>query len=228
LNGLNEEKLREITELTQKKIQKLFEKYPCINFTSTTEKNSAKIKGMVFNEQYLQELGYSLESFATTILQEGFPRLMPIDTACCAKILIDNYYTLGSEGAETPEIVSDIIIKNGYMRKIRYKMYYFPSYRNRAYDVSAVLVITGKERTVTMEEREEKCEMNKRFLKKIIRKEKEINKFMHKFYDRTLNLPYTSVHKVCRIRDLDVKDEEEESLIQEENGLLRKEMESRN
>ena len=107
-------------------------------------------------------------------------------------------------------------------------MYYFPSYRNRAYDVSAVLVITGKERTVTMEEREEKCEMNKRFLKKIIRKEKEINKFMHKFYDRTLNLPYTSVHKVCRIRDLDVKDEEEESLIQEENGLLRKEMESRN
>jgi len=74
LNGLNEEKLREITELTQKKIQKLFEKYPCINFTSTTEKNSAKIKGMVFNEQYLQELGYSLESFATTILQEGFPR----------------------------------------------------------------------------------------------------------------------------------------------------------
>jgi len=40
---------------------------------------------------------------------------MPIDTACCAKILIDNYYTLGSEGAETPEIVSDIIIKNGYV-----------------------------------------------------------------------------------------------------------------
>jgi len=43
--------------------------------------------------------------------------MMPIDNACGLKIRLDNYYTLGREGAETPEIITDVVMKNGYVNK---------------------------------------------------------------------------------------------------------------
>jgi len=74
INGYNEEELLKITEDSQRKMTRFLQEYPCIIFTSTTEKNTARVRDMTFNEQYLNEIGYSLESFSTTILQEGIPR----------------------------------------------------------------------------------------------------------------------------------------------------------
>jgi len=33
-------------------------------------------------------------------------------------MLLENYDSLGKEGIETPEIISDLVIKNGYVSKI--------------------------------------------------------------------------------------------------------------
>ena len=41
--------------------------------------------------------------------------MVPLSNACGIKILLDNFYTLGKEGLETPETVSDLIMKNGYV-----------------------------------------------------------------------------------------------------------------
>jgi len=107
---------------------------------------------------------------------------------------------------------------------VRYKIIYLPSYRNRVYNVTAVIIILGGENTVTKEEKEEKSEWNKSFLKKIIKKENQINKFMKKYYNRTLILPYTSSHKVCKIKELDVvENEEEEEKVEKEQWMTKKE-----
>ena len=66
IDGLNEKELREMTERTEKKIARLLKEYPCIVFPCNQE--------ICFNEEYINEMGYSLETFTTTILQEGIPR----------------------------------------------------------------------------------------------------------------------------------------------------------
>jgi len=43
--------------------------------------------------------------------------MMPIDTACAAKILIEHYYDLGKQGYETPEMISELVVKGGYVKK---------------------------------------------------------------------------------------------------------------
>jgi len=211
MNGFNQKELMEITEKTERKLARYLKEYPCIYFTSVHEKYNSSCKETCFNEQYLHELGYTLETFSATVLQEGIPSMLPYDNICSTKLMLDNYYTLGKDGVETPEIISDLSMKNGYLKRVRYKVIFLPSYRNRVYHMTGIVVILGRENSFVIEDTEEKCEWNKTFLKKIIKKEKDINKFMKMYYDRTLILPHTSAHKVCKIRELNtVKCEEEE------------------
>ena len=98
-------------------------------------------------------------------------------------------------------------------------MIYFPTYRNRMYGVTGVIAISGRDNLSVKQDNEERSEMNELFLKKIIKKEKDINKFMKKFYDRTLVLPHTSAYKVCKIREIDpanIENEESEWISKKE------------
>jgi len=45
-------------------------------------------------------------------------RIMPYDTQCSAKILIDSFYSVGGIGCETPEVVTDLPMKNGFVREM--------------------------------------------------------------------------------------------------------------
>ena len=73
INGRSEKELMEITQETERKMAKLFKEYPCIYYTCTAGRNST-FKDMCFNEQYINEMGFSLESYASTVLREGPPR----------------------------------------------------------------------------------------------------------------------------------------------------------
>ena len=63
-----------MTEKTERKFEKLLKDYPCLYYTRSLDKNNPGVKEICFNERYLSEAGYSLESYATTVLQHGFPR----------------------------------------------------------------------------------------------------------------------------------------------------------
>jgi len=71
---LSEKEINEITEKTEKKLSRLLKEYPCIYFISCSGRNNQGMGEICFNEQYLNEIGFSVESFATTVLQEGVPR----------------------------------------------------------------------------------------------------------------------------------------------------------
>jgi len=59
---------------TNGKIHRLFQIHPCLMFVSSHSKEDSKLTQISFNETYVEELGYSLEGFASTILQEGLPQ----------------------------------------------------------------------------------------------------------------------------------------------------------
>ena len=92
--------------------------------------------------------------------------------------------------------------------------------------VSIVLVILGRDSTTMKRASEGMCEVNKNFLKKIIKKEKQMDKFTKKFYNVTLSLPYSNDHRICKIRELDIKQEEAEedqTVYKEEESIYKKE-----
>jgi len=207
--GYKEDEIACLTQESDRKIGAMFEKLPCLMFTSTVKKGESFIKRIDFNDRYINEIGYSVDSMATTLLQEGMPRIMPNDTACPAKLLVDGFYNAGGIGCETPEIISELPMKNGFTKKVRYKMYYMGAYRGDSYELHGLVVILGKEED-THKELATEYLLNKKFLKKMISKEKETNKFLNKYYSTSINLPYTSINKTCQIRELFVNKEETE------------------
>jgi len=43
-------------------------------FTASISKTKSGLKRVDFNDKYINEVGYSIDSMATTLLQEGMPR----------------------------------------------------------------------------------------------------------------------------------------------------------
>ncbi len=75
------------------------------------------------------------------------------------------------------------------------------SFREDSYELHGVVVILGREED-THKEMQTEYLLNKKFLKKMISKEKEANKFLNKYYNTSVNLPYTSINRTCQIREL--------------------------
>jgi len=95
---------------------------------------------------------------------------------------------------------------------VKYKTLFLPFYQDKVYKALGITLILGKENSISSitKEPEDSCEMNQKFLKKIIKKENQMNKFMEMFYNKTLYHNHANSHLVCKIRELDVEENEEE------------------
>jgi len=73
-NEQEESEHKRITEKSENKKNQILEFLPsfCLKFRSVG--SEIDVAELIFNEPYLQELGYSLDSFVTTVFQEGLPQ----------------------------------------------------------------------------------------------------------------------------------------------------------
>ena len=68
------EHLTELAHEAEIKVARLFSRYPCFMFTTSLTPTGSRMKEMTINEKYINEVGYSIDSLITTVLQEGMPR----------------------------------------------------------------------------------------------------------------------------------------------------------
>lgn len=76
-SGLSSDVLKsykEMSDKTAKMSQNLFKNYPCIEMKSQLKNGQIKLTEMLYSEKFVSELGYSLESFASTVFEEGLPK----------------------------------------------------------------------------------------------------------------------------------------------------------
>lgn len=64
----------QITEETEKKKNQLLEFFPCFYIKFRFESSHIHITEISLNELLLKELGYTLDTFVTTVFQEGLPQ----------------------------------------------------------------------------------------------------------------------------------------------------------
>jgi len=63
-----------VTAGTENKKKELFENFPsfCLKFRLRNHENI--LQEMLFSESFVSQLGYSADSFVTSVFQEGIPR----------------------------------------------------------------------------------------------------------------------------------------------------------
>lgn len=66
--------LREASEKADKTRVDLIKTYPYFELKSQFKNGRVQLTEMLFNEKFLTELGYSVETFSATMFQEGLPK----------------------------------------------------------------------------------------------------------------------------------------------------------
>lgn len=59
---------------SEDKTNEFFQRYPTINFKATLSDGHMHLSEIVFNDKYLEGLGYSIDTFAVTTLRDGMPQ----------------------------------------------------------------------------------------------------------------------------------------------------------
>ena len=214
LNGEEEERLKIVDFESRKKLQKFFKKYACINFKTKFKNNNMHVTEICLNDKYLNELGYSIDSFTLTVLREGVPHLVPVNNTHTVQALMENYHNVeNSSEYKTAEFNSSLTVKNGYSRRIKYKVYYLPTFEDGFIGYDCFVPITGKESpTYLSSENPSYCSLNKQFLDQMLTQEKESDGFLKKFYNTSIQQKYTTMDKVCKVKELKFIKQEDEDI----------------
>jgi len=54
--------------------EQIFEDYPCVQLKFRLKNHDNMLNEIIFNETFIDELGYSMDAFVTLVLQEGLPQ----------------------------------------------------------------------------------------------------------------------------------------------------------
>ena len=77
-NGISQDLLtlyKEMNDMTNNTRQKFIKNYPCVEIKSQFKSGKIQITEVSYSEKFLLEIGHTLETFTTSVLQEGLPRL---------------------------------------------------------------------------------------------------------------------------------------------------------
>ena len=87
------------------------------------------------------------------------------------------------------------------------------TYKDRKFEYKGILIILERVGDMASHSPVQECELNKTFLKKVIKKEKETNRFLKKYYNTNLNLPYSSMNRTCKVKDLESFEHDDVALM---------------
>lgn len=74
LDNSYQEKIDALRGATEERRKELHTKHPCLQFKTQFRGYENHLAEVVVNEKFLQALGYSMEAFATVVLNEGLPQ----------------------------------------------------------------------------------------------------------------------------------------------------------
>lgn len=78
-NGCSSQKLQFYKEMTAKTVQmrqNLNKIFPCVEIKSSIKDGQMQVSEVIYNEKFLNEVGHGIDTFPTTIFQEGLPRYL--------------------------------------------------------------------------------------------------------------------------------------------------------
>jgi len=63
-----------MTEMTEIVRQNFIKNYPFMEYKSQLKNGKIQLSEIIFNEKFLTEIGFSTETFASAVFQEGLPK----------------------------------------------------------------------------------------------------------------------------------------------------------
>jgi len=191
----SEAKLIKMNKESEKRIEEYFKKYPCINFRCQLDNGRMQFNEIIINENYLDHVGYTIDSFATTTLRDGLPQLLPNNNIDAVKVYLDNYCSAEKNDYQSPEFPADLTLRKGFARKVNFKAHYFTTYRDGTFGMDCIWIITNKQAPNFCNTLPIQPDLNHAFLKNAVSKEDQATQFLEQYYQTSFNAKYTNIDK---------------------------------
>lgn len=194
----------QVTSKTEQTKKDLYASYPCYEIKFRIKNHHSQLNEILFNENFLKEIGYSTDSFVSTILKEGIPQLMSYDSSnsFSIKSLIENYFQIEDSGFLIPDLESTLLLKNGFVKKIKYQMHILMNYEANTFGMDIVWSILSKEEPYLTQEKNLLDKINECFIQEMAVRENEADHFLSVFYNQSIQKRYTNINKICTIKEL--------------------------
>lgn len=194
-----------VTDETNSQSTRLFENFPCIKLRYRIKNHQNQLKEILLNERFVKEMGYSIDNFVTTVLQEGFPQLLPYENPLgpvVLKALIKNYFTIGDNGYQVDELACPLLMRNNLAKNMKFKSYFLMNYEDSVFGMDIIFAITAADEPYVMPKVKLNQELNNEFINLMSSQEGEIDYFVSNFYDQSIKRNYTNFHKTCMLKEI--------------------------
>jgi hypothetical protein len=193
-------------EVMEKKKAKIMESSPSICFTSHVKSQEESTIEISATQKFLLELGYSIDAFASTVIQEGLPQLFSCwqnnTMRAVAKVIMENYFNATLEGFQSCEFEAPLLLKSGYVKNVKFQIHLLLRKESVGFTMDTIFTILGKN-TPFFQEKSLDQQLNLEFLNLMNFKEIEMASFLSMFYQESPSLHYTNMDKICRIQEID-------------------------
>jgi len=208
-----EDSFVDMAEVMEKKKMKLMETLPSICFTSHVKSLDDCSLEISATQKFLLELGYSIDAFASTVIQEGLPQIFSCwqnnTMRAVAKMIMENYFNSSLEGFQSDEFEAPLLLKSGYVKNVKFQIHLLLRKESVGFTMDTIFTILSKN-TPFFQEKALDQQLNLEFLNLMNFKEIEMASFLSMFYQESPSLHYTNMDKICRIQEIDDTEDDDD------------------
>jgi len=173
--------------------------YPAFEMRYRMKKDEIKLTELCINETFLKEVGYSLETFTSTVLVEGLPQFFPrkpLAELNTIRSFMDNYMVNDNE---TPEIDGELYMKTGYRKKVTLQTLTLVELSDSDLILSFVIFLKTKSLPFGSYEKQPYAP---EFLEILKEQDKEKEYLFNTYYGENVQGLHSNTEKVCKIKEI--------------------------
>lgn len=189
--------------------QNIMKTYPYAESKVQFINGQMQITEMSFSEKYLAELGFTIDEFTSTVFQEGMPEILSLSShagTSIAKLRLEKYMAHDQDGYQTPDFDSNLVMKNGSLKKIKYRVYYYTCFEKGVPGFVLIGAIVGKEKALIKNTNQgnQTVKINSDFVDFMCGREQERDNFLASYYDKRAEKKYLDTYKTCKVKEIEV------------------------
>jgi len=203
------EKVEALQAATEERRRELHAHYPCLQFKTHFRGYENHLTEVVLNEKFLQMVGYTPEAFASVVLSEGLPEFIPLNLETNSQFIqntLENCLKKETNDDFQPlEIEAIVLTKSGYVKPVKIQVHILMTHENTEYGSFTIFVITDQGQAYPRPKDEEIMgSVNPSFMNVMLARKQEATDFLSSYYSHTGSLLYTNLHRVCKIKELEI------------------------
>jgi len=212
-------KIAELKEEVDNKKRELVTKFPYFQCRSSFRGFQTELDEILVNERFLQIIGFSIETFISTVLSEGLPALLGMRLGSESDMTTTQCRYGHQEGkykSEAPTIYFCLHSRSNFVQDAKITTYLLMNHDDTEYKCDLIYVLTDHNHQFSLPPIYKGPALTSDYISFMMEREKQMEEFLKYFKSDLGFIKFSNQHKICKIKEIQpikqekIEEEEEE------------------